>query len=136
MSNCHPLTFATWDQEGRFLVHTRCISSSLRSLGTGFGPPAIGTSALPPPSYIPCEKWSLHLTWLVNLLLALIVTFLFRGGSHVIPINYVPWSRPAHSFSRDFVFPRATIKALPEAWRQIMTVQGAMSCNVRHVTFT
>lgn len=58
------------------------------------------------------------------------LTFLVRGGSHVIPIDYVPTSRPPHAFPRDPVFPQS-IKAFPGGWKQILTTQGAMSCNVR-----
>lgn len=56
--------------------------------------------------------------------------FWTNRNRHVIPMNYVPWTRPAHSFPRDLAVPRSTIKAFPEAWQQVMTVQGAMSCNL------
>ncbi|KAF9778027.1 hypothetical protein BJ322DRAFT_1094457 [Thelephora terrestris] len=56
--------------------------------------------------------------------------FWHNRNRHVIPINYVPRSRPPHEFPRDLGFPRSAIKALPEAWSQIMTAQGAISCNL------
>lgn len=56
----------------------------------------------------------------------------FGHDSHVIPINYVPKSRPPNAFPRDLEFP-LSIKAFPEGWKQIITTQGAMSCNVRLV---
>src|SRR5258705_82261 len=63
--------------------------------------------------------------------------FPLRGGySHLIPFNYFPRSRPPHEFPRELVLPRSTIKALPDAWRQIVTAQGAMICNVRLVLST
>lgn len=60
---------------------------------------------------------------------------LVREDSHVIPINYVPRCRPPHAFPRDIVLP-LSIKAFPENWRQIITTQGRINCNVRLVLFT
>ena len=80
-----------------------------------------------------------HLTWEFTcfFLNSVPYAFLFLGwASHVIPINYVPRSRPPHEFPRDLGFPRSAIKALPEAWSQVITAQGAISCNVRTALFS
>ncbi|KAF9646944.1 hypothetical protein BDM02DRAFT_3262020 [Thelephora ganbajun] len=93
----------------------------------------VGTEQLPP-SYacdmgqgrkISCS-YSIH----INVTQKSKHAFWTNRNRHVIPINYVPRSRPPHAFPRDLVLPRSTIKAGPEAWRQIITAQGAMSCNL------
>jgi len=56
--------------------------------------------------------------------------FWHNRNRHVIPINYVPRCRTPHEFPRDLALPRSTIKALPEAWSQVITAQGAISCNL------
>lgn len=87
-----------------------------------------------PPSYV-CElgqggrivcSYSIH----INVTQKSKHGFWANRNRHIIPISYVPWSRPAHTFPRNLTLPRSTIKAFPEAWRQIMTVQGSMSCNL------
>lgn len=88
-----------------------------------------------PPSYI-CDvgqggkiscSYSMHVTVTQKSRHA----FWHHRNRHVIPIDYVPMARPPHDFPSDLLgLPRTAIKALPEAWSQIITAQGAISCNL------
>lgn len=87
-----------------------------------------------PPSYI-CEvgqggRISCSYSMIITVTQKSRHAFWHHRNRHVIPINYVPRSRPPHEFPRELGFPWSAIKALPEAWSQVMTAQGPISCNL------
>jgi hypothetical protein len=51
-NNCHLPMFVNWEMEGGSPVLTRCISMSIRSPSTGFGPTVTGTSVLSLPFHL------------------------------------------------------------------------------------